>query len=137
MGRRIETIPTATMEALVRYHWPGNVRELQNVIERTVILSPGQRSRYLSAICRPQRSGVRSQESEVGKQEVSPWTPESRPANPAKPVTLADAEREHIVNVFRETGWVVGGPNGAAARLGIKRSTLQWKMKKLDNTRTR
>jgi formate hydrogenlyase transcriptional activator len=129
MGRRIETIPAATMEALVRYHWPGNVRELQNVIERAVILSPGPTLQV--SLCDLQSPAIRSQESEFSNQEVSPSTLDSCPGNSTKPVTLADAEREHILSVLRETGWVVGGPHGAAARLGIKRSTLQWKMKKL------
>ena len=115
MGRRIETIPTAVMDALVRYPWPGNVRELQNVIERAVILSPGL-----------------SLQVPVG--ELHPAAADA-PAPAAATVTLADAEREHILGVLRETGWVVGGPKGAAARLGMKRSTLQWKIKKLGISR--
>jgi formate hydrogenlyase transcriptional activator len=115
MGRRIETIPAAVMDALVRYPWPGNIREMQNVIERAVILSPGP------------------------SLQVPPWdlqaaaTQAQVPAGAA--VTLADAEREHILGVLRDTGWVLGGPKGAAARLGMKRSTLQWKMKKLGISR--
>ena len=105
MGRRIETIPSAVMAALVRYPWPGNVRELQNVIERTVILSPGP-------------------SLQVPLGDLPPAAlPAPEPT--AAAVTLADAEREHILGALRETGWVVGGPKGAAARLGMKRSTLQ------------
>jgi formate hydrogenlyase transcriptional activator len=104
MGRRIETIPSAVMDTLVRYPWPGNVRELQNVIERAVILSPGP-------------------SLQVPPGDLQPAT--TRAAEPtAVVVTLADAEREHIVAALRETGWVVGGPKGAAARLGMKRSLL-------------
>jgi formate hydrogenlyase transcriptional activator len=110
MGRRIESIPTATMEALTHYPWPGNVRELQNVIERAVILSPGK-----------------SLQVPFGDLQLPAQT--SEPCESA--VTLTDAERAHILNALRETGWVVGGPKGAAARLGMKRSTLQWKMKRL------
>jgi formate hydrogenlyase transcriptional activator len=110
MGRRIETIPAETMDALARYSWPGNVRELQNVIERAVILSGGT-----------------SLEVPLGDLQLP--VEESEPCDEA--VTLADAEREHILSTLRETDWVVGGPNGAAARLGMKRSTLQWKMKRL------
>jgi formate hydrogenlyase transcriptional activator len=111
MGRRIETIPSAVMDTLVCYPWPGNVRELQNVIERAVILSPGS-------------------SLQVPRGDLQPATTQS--AEPtAVVVTLADAEREHIVAALRETGWVVGGPKGAAARLGMKRSLLYWKMKKL------
>jgi formate hydrogenlyase transcriptional activator len=115
MGRRIETIPTAVMEALVRYPWPGNVRELQNVIERAVILSPGSSLQLPPGDLQP-----------VPAQAPAPTTPA---------VTLADAEREHIRNALCEAGWVVGGPKGAAARLGMKRSTLQKKMQKLGISR--
>jgi formate hydrogenlyase transcriptional activator len=113
MGRRIETIPEASMDALVRYPWPGNVRELQNVIERAVILSPGPMLQVPLADLKP-----------VGQQ-----------APVAAAVTLADAEREHIIGALRDTGWVVGGPKGAAARLGMKRATLQKKIKKLGISR--
>ena len=110
MGRRIETISSATMDALTLYSWPGNVRELQNVIERAVILCRGTSLQVpLGDLQSP------SQETEAS----------------GATVTLADAEREHILNVLRETGWVIGGPKGAATRLGMKRSTLQWKMKRL------
>jgi formate hydrogenlyase transcriptional activator len=115
MGRRVETIPSAVMDALVRYPWPGNVRELQNVIERAVILSPGP-----------------SLQVPLGDLQPA-GTPAAAPAPAA--VTLADAEREHILGALRETGWVVGGPKGAAARLGMKRSTLFKKMQKLGISR--
>jgi len=111
MGRQIETVPSEVMDALVRYPWPGNIRELQNVIERAVILSPG--------------SSLRVPRSDL---QPAPGVAE-KPT--AEAVTLADAEREHILGVLRGAGWVVGGPDGAAARLGMRRSTLQWKMKKL------
>jgi formate hydrogenlyase transcriptional activator len=117
MGRQIETIPSAVLDALVRYPWPGNIREMQNVIERAVILSAGP------ALQIP----------------LGDLTPAAAPANgPAEsPRTLADAEREHILGVLRESGWVLGGPNGAAARLAMKRTTLQSKMKKLGISRPR
>ena len=115
MGRRIETIPSAVMDALVRYPWPGNVRELQNVIERAVILSPGPSLQVPSGDLQPAATQA--------------------PVPTAAAVTLADAEREHILSALRETGWVVGGPKGAAARLGMKRSTLFKKMQKLGISR--
>jgi formate hydrogenlyase transcriptional activator len=112
MGRRIESIPAPVMDALVRYHWPGNVREMQNIIERAVILTRGPSLRIPPGDLQP---------------------PTDRPA--AAQVTLADAEREHILGVLRDSGWVVGGPTGAAARLGMIRTTLQKKMKKLGISR--
>src|SRR5262249_24081063 len=131
MGRRIEAIPTAVLDALVRYPWPGNIREMQNVIERAVILSPGLALQIplgdLKAAASPVAlaPGGANEPSGVG-----------RIGNPSNaPVTLADAAREHILSVLRETGWVVGGPRGAAARLGMKRTTLQWKMKQLGISR--
>ena len=157
MGRRIETIPSAVMEALVRYPWPGNIRELQNVIERAVILSPGsslqvprgdlevggQRSEVgdQKSEAGGQRSEARSQKSEVGDpmpggaptSDLRPPTSDLRPPIPG--LTLAEAEREHILSALRESAWVVGGPKGAAVRLGMKRSMLYWKMKKLGISR--
>ena len=117
MGRRIETIPSAVMDALVGYSWPGNVRELQNVIERAVILSPG------AALQVP-----------LGDLQVAHAQAEMPDAARG---SLADAERDHILSVLRETGWLLAGPNGAAARLGMKRTTLQSKMKKLGISRPR
>ena len=115
MGRRIETISSAVMDVLVRYPWPGNIRELQNVIERAVILSPGTSLQIPLGDLQPAATQASSPTGEA--------------------VTLADAEREHILGALVETGWVVGGPKGAAARLGMKRSTLQKKMKKLGISR--
>ncbi len=109
MNRRVETIPSEVMQALIRWHWPGNVRELENFIERAVILSPG--------------SVLRAPLAEL-------QVPEEVATAPEKP-TLAAAERDHILRVLRETDGVLGGPHGAAARLGLKRTTLITKMKKL------
>lgn len=116
MGRRIETIPASVMDSLVHYPWPGNVRELQNVIERAVILSKGQTLQVPAA--------------DLEAPAEPPAEPRGGTAD-----TLTDAEREHILRVLRETNWVLGGPKGAADRLGMKRSTLHWKMKKLGISR--
>jgi formate hydrogenlyase transcriptional activator len=119
MDRRIEVIPSEVMDALVRYPWPGNVRELQNVIERAVILSKGPALAVSSSDL-----------------HAIPLQPSTTPATAAPaPVTLIDAEREHILSALDATGWVVGGPKGAAARLGMKRSTLQKKMQRLGISR--
>jgi formate hydrogenlyase transcriptional activator len=108
MGRRIETIPPETMNALVKWHWPGNVRELENFIERSVILSPD--------------SVLRAPLAELEALEEF-----SDPAD----TNLEAAEREHILRVLRECRGMIGGANGAAERLGLKRTTLNSKMKKL------
>ena len=106
MNKHVESIPAETMELLVRYPWPGNVRELENLIERAVILTRGATI-------------------QIPRAELRPAT------ESASPVTLQEAERDHIRRVLEKANWVVGGPNGAAARLGMKRTTLQSKMKKL------
>jgi formate hydrogenlyase transcriptional activator len=107
MNKRVETISHDTMDALVRYPWPGNVRELENLIERAVILARGTTLQIPI-------SELRSNSTEN-----------------ASPVTLEEAERDHIRRVLENSNGVVGGPNGAAAKLGMKRTTLQSKMKKL------
>jgi formate hydrogenlyase transcriptional activator len=112
MDRRIESIPAEEMEALTRYHWPGNVRELENLIERAVILSRGPTLHV-----------------------PLPDDRLSGEAPAATPVTLEAAEREHILRALRDTNWVISGPSGAAARLGMKRTTLQSRMAKLGISR--
>jgi DNA-binding NtrC family response regulator len=108
MNKRIETIPEEIMAALCRYTWPGNVRELQNLIERAVILTSGK-------VLRLQFS------------DLQPYAPTASPP----PEALEDVEREHILQILRETHGVVGGRRGAAVRLGVKRTTLISKMDRL------
>jgi len=108
MNKQIETIPAGAMTALAKYHWPGNIRELENLIERSVILSQGP-------------------DLHVPLGELK--APTAAALNGA--ATLEAAEREHILRVLRETKWVIGGPSGAATRLGMKRTTLQSKIRKL------
>jgi formate hydrogenlyase transcriptional activator len=113
MNKRIETIPAETMTTLSRYHWPGNIRELENFIERAVILSRG--------------SNLEAPLGELVRFEAEPATADSdRPAT-----TLEEAEREHIRRALDQSNWLVGGPSGAAARLGMKRTTLQSRIAKL------
>jgi formate hydrogenlyase transcriptional activator len=110
MKRTYDSVPPETMRILCEYDWPGNIRELQNLIERAAILSPGPALRV------PVR--------DLHRRTIT--VPQSR-----KYQTLEEAERAHIFGTLKETKWVLGGPNGAAARLGINRSTLQFRMKKL------
>ena len=116
MNRAIETIPSEAMETLTRYRWPGNIRELQNLIERAVILSPGPVLRV-----------------PLGDLELRVAAGQHN----CKPQTLEEAERGHIVATLTDTKWVVAGARGAAARLGMNRSTLQFRMKKLGIVRSR
>src|SRR6202140_2085923 len=112
MNKQIETIPTETMNALTRWEWPGNVRELENFIERSVILSEGTILNVPLSELRPACEGARHD------------------------TTLESLEREHILRVLRETGGVISGLRGAAARLGMKRTTLQSRMQKMGITRS-
>ena len=115
MNKQVEHIPTEAMDSLLNYPWPGNVRELQNFIERAVILSPGKILRAPLAELKQFADGP-----DASGQSAAP-----------KPATLKDAEREHILQALAETNWVVGGPKGASARLGLQRTTLISKMQKL------
>jgi formate hydrogenlyase transcriptional activator len=108
MNKSIASIPTETMEALVEWEWPGNVRELENFIERSVILTQG------SVLAAP-------------LSELQPWNAEEKIADE----TLEATEREHILRALRESNGQIGGPRGAAMRLGLKRTTLQSKLKHL------
>jgi formate hydrogenlyase transcriptional activator len=112
MKRQIDTIPSEAMAALCQWPWPGNVRELENVIERAVIQSKGP------ALQLPLHEFRAAQAPPTGSA-----------------VTLEDAERDHILKALRETDWIVGGPKGAAARLGMKRTTLHSRMEKLGISR--
>ena len=112
MDKPIDTIPESTMQSLKRHPWPGNVRELQNFVERAVILTTG------SILHAP-----------LENLKISADT------QPEPVVTLRQAESSHILKILRETNWVLGGPRGAANRLGLKRTTLVSKMRKLGLTR--
>jgi len=115
MNRSVDTIPSETMTTLVRYHWPGNIRELQNVIERAVILSSGSVLKVATDELRIRTDTPAVSDHSKGRLRAS----------------LNDAERQEIVATLEKTNWKVAGPNGAAALLGMNRSTLQSRMQKL------
>src|SRR5262249_23708088 len=110
VGKRIQYVPPETLAALMAYDWPGNIRELQNVIERAVIMSDG---------------GVLPNPLPFGARAVVP----------APPTTLREADRTLILNTLDSARWVVGGPKGAARKLGLNRSTLMSKMRRLGISR--
>jgi formate hydrogenlyase transcriptional activator len=114
MQKPIDSIPTETMSKLQRWHWPGNIRELENLIERAVILTTGTALQVPLPDSKPSALSVASAQSLP---------------------SIDDGDREHIIRILRETGGVLGGPSGAATRLGLKRTTLQYKIKKLGITR--
>ncbi len=108
-NKPIDVIPDEVMEVLKAHDWPGNIRELQNVIERAVVLSPES----ILRLALTELKQMTKQQSATGSR------------------TLADAEREHILEVLKQTGWLIGGHGGAATRLGLPRTTLIYKMRKL------
>jgi formate hydrogenlyase transcriptional activator len=125
MKKVMETIPSATMDALSRYHWPGNIRELQNVIERAVIISTG--------------SVLSVDVTDLKFPKAIP--PAEKPASPkstngALHNLLEETERQQVLQALKQCNWVVAGPNGAAALLGINRSTLQVRIRKLGISRS-
>ena len=113
MNKQIDHVSPETMSRLVSYQWPGNIRELQNFIERSVILTSGD-------VLQPPLATLKS---DVESESLGA-------------TTLEDAERDHIRKILEQTRWVVSGPNGAAARLGMKRSTLYFRMQKLGISRS-
>jgi formate hydrogenlyase transcriptional activator len=113
MNRVVDTIPAETLDLLVSYPWPGNIRELENLIERAVIVSPGP-------VLRVPLGELKATSEPVGES-----------------LTLHAAERDHILKALEATNWVLAGPRGAAARLGMKRTTLQSKMRKLGVVKVR
>jgi transcriptional regulator with GAF, ATPase, and Fis domain len=114
MNRQIEMVPDETLEALKRYDWPGNIRELQNFLERSVILSPG--------------ATLQAPVESLAHTAV-------KAPNPEGALTLEEAETTHILRALQLTNWVIGGTKGAAEKLGLKRTTLIAKMRRLGITR--
>ena len=126
MGRAITTIPAGLMQSLQKWSWPGNIRELQNVIERAVILSPG------ASLQLPPGALRRTAPTPAPAMAEAP-----EESTPAQTSALSAAERDAILHALREAGGIVGGEHGAAAKLGVKRTTLHSKMKKLGIERPR
>jgi formate hydrogenlyase transcriptional activator len=118
MGKQVDSIPPETMAAFQCYSWPGNVRELQNLVERAVILS---------------RDGVLP--NPLQKRLTSPIMLSLRPQRSPSSMTLEDSDRALIMETLEQAGWIVGGPRGAATKLGLKRTTLLAKMKRLGISR--
>ncbi|NNL76936.1 MAG: sigma 54-interacting transcriptional regulator, partial [Desulfobacterales bacterium] len=107
LGKSIESIPTSVMNTLQDYQWPGNVRELENVLERAVINSSGPKLRLVDELKKPHKDLMTTQQ------------------------TIEEVERDHIIRVLEQTNWKVSGKNGAAEILGLNRSTLRARIRKL------
>jgi len=119
MGKQVDSIPAETMAAFQWYLWPGNIRELQNLVERSVILS---------------RDGVLP--NPLHKKQTEPMIPTPRRSRTFQSsMTLEDSDRALILETLEQAGWIVGGPRGAAAKLGLKRTTLLAKMRRLGISR--
>jgi formate hydrogenlyase transcriptional activator len=134
MGKRIECVPPETMASFKSYSWPGNVRELQNLVERAVILSndgvlpnPLQQETTEAVTAMSSGTGIGAPIERLSRTEQF---------TSVGPRSLAQAQIDHILNVLKETNWVIGGPNGAAVRLALKRTTLIGKMNKLGLSRS-
>ncbi len=118
LNKLVQYVPSEAMDALVAYSWPGNIRELENLLERAVILSPGKE--------------LRVPLSELRNTLAAPVDDSPLTLSTAAPVaTLEEAERQHILRALRQTEWRIAGPRGAATLLGMKRTTLQARIRKL------
>jgi formate hydrogenlyase transcriptional activator len=123
LNKTVEYVPADAMDALANYAWPGNIRELENLIERAVLLSPGRELRVPLAEL---KSATAITDGPVS------FTSLPASISPGSPIaTLEEAERQHILRALRQTEWRIAGPKGAAALLGMKRTTLQARMRKL------
>jgi formate hydrogenlyase transcriptional activator len=130
LNKSVAYVPAEAMEALAGYSWPGNIRELENFIERAVLLSPGKELRVTISELKtvPAATGA----GEDSTSSLSSVTPSTVAAPPGASIsTLEDAERQHISRALRQTEWRIAGPKGAAVLLGMKRTTLQARMRKL------
>jgi formate hydrogenlyase transcriptional activator len=128
LNKRLEYIPADAMDALVQYPWPGNVRELENFLERAVLLSPGKELRIPISELKTVSVPVAASSDDLST-SFSPFTPSSSLNSTIS--TLEEAERQHILRALKHTQWRIAGPKGAATLLGMKRTTLQARMRKL------
>jgi formate hydrogenlyase transcriptional activator len=119
----VQYVPADAMDALVNYSWPGNVRELENLIERAVLLSPGKELRVPMTEL---RASMMNSDNSAASAAIGAFVPAT-----SSIATLEDAERQHILRALRQTEWRIAGVKGAAAVLGMKRTTLQARMRKL------
>ncbi len=129
LNKAVSYVPAEAMEALAGYSWPGNIRELENFIERAVLLSPGKELRVTISELKPVAVAADSgaaTDSSSSSASLASSTSVNTPI-----ATLEDAERQHILRALRQTEWRIAGPKGAAAILGMKRTTLQARMRKL------
>jgi formate hydrogenlyase transcriptional activator len=134
-NKSVAYVPADVMDALVNYPWPGNIRELENLIERAVLLSPGKELRVPLTELKEAAPASSFAMAPLDPALPAPSTPAARTALPTPSTpslsTLDDAQRQHILQVLRQTKWRIAGPKGAAAILGMKRTTLQARMRKL------
>jgi formate hydrogenlyase transcriptional activator len=126
ISKTIDTIPSDTMTTLIKYPWPGKIGELQNVIERAVILTKGPVLNIPSDDLRVSNANAMAMAATAGAHIATPSA-----SSQNMRAALEDAERQQIIAALEQSNWIVAGPNGAAMRLGIKRSTLQSRMQKL------
>jgi len=128
LNKTVEYVPAQAMDALIHYSWPGNVRELENLVERAVILSPGKELRVPVS----ELKAAAAANADAFVEAPFGETPQPFAAPHAPVTTLEEAERQHILRALRQTEWRIAGPRGAAALLGMKRTTLQARMRKLN-----
>ncbi len=131
LNKTVQYVPADAMDALVNYSWPGNIRELENLIERAVLLSPGKELRVPLTELKQATLSV-SDVSDISADGTMLAPSPLGGSAPAPVATLEEAERQHILRALRQTEWRIAGPKGAAAVLGMKRTTLQARMRKLN-----